>query len=352
MNPCKFKILIVDDDPLNLEILEEILSENYIVQTESSGEDAIRVLQEFNPDLLLLDIMMPGIDGYEVCRRIRSNQRYRLLKIILVSGRSLLEERLEGYNAGADDYITKPFIDEELEAKIKVFLRLKRSEEIDQIKSDLLRVFSHETRTPLNGILLSTELLRSDDSLGEDAKAYIQVIEESGRRLLEFVKKTTLLCDIKNGMIVEKNMHSLDAYIKLAVKSVQKDAKAKNITILSDDSDAQFKADWRMLVKVFTYIIENAIKFSPPGGEVRIEKNILGNSIEIRITDQGNGIESDWMDKIFNEFAVRNVMHHQKGLGLSLAISKYLVEMHNGTIHAESENATKTTFIIRLPIND
>jgi signal transduction histidine kinase len=350
MNPRNFKILIVDDDPLNLEILEEILSENYIVKTESSGEDAIRVLPEFNPDLLLLDIMMPGLDGYDVCRKIRANLRYHFLKIILVSGKSLLDERLEGYNAGADDYITKPFIDEELEAKVKVFLRLKRSEEIDQIKSDLLRVFSHETRTPLNGILLSTELLRSDDTLGDEAKAYIQVIEESGRRLLEFVKKTTLLCDIKNGMTIEKSMHSLDAYVKMAIKTVQKDAKIKNVTIQTDDSDVQLMADWRMLIKVFKYIIENAIKFSPPGGQVFIEKTILERSCEIRIIDHGQGIESDWMNKIFDEFAVRNVMHHQKGLGLSLAIARYVIEMHNGTIHAESEQSSKTTFIIRLPI--
>ncbi|MBF0451069.1 MAG: response regulator [Candidatus Magnetomorum sp.] len=350
MNSNKFKVLIIDDDPLNLEILEEILSEKYTVHTESSGEDAIRVLPEFNPDLLLLDIMMPGIDGYEVCRRIRSMNRYSMLKIILVSGKAMLDERLEGYEAGADDYITKPFVDEELEAKVRVFLRLKRSEEIDQIKGDLLRVFSHETRTPLNGILLSTELLRSDDSMGDEAKAYIQVIEDSGRRLLEFVKKTTLLCDIKNGLTLEKNINSLDAYLQMAIKAVRKDAKARNIKIQSNSVDVQMTADWRMLVKVFIFVIENAVKFSPPDGQVVIKTTVLDTSCEIRITDQGKGIEPEWMDKIFNEFAVRDVMHHQKGLGLSLAISKYLVEMHNGTIHAESEKSSKTSFIIRLPI--
>jgi signal transduction histidine kinase len=351
METNRFKILVVDDDPLNLEILEEILSEKYSVRIAESGEDAIQILPEFNPDLMLLDIMMPGIDGYEVCRRVRADHRYYLLKIILISGKSMIEERLQGYNVGADDYIVKPFVDEELEAKIRVFLRLKRSEEVDQIKSDLLRVFSHETRTPLNGILLSTELLRSDDSIGDEAKAYIQVIEDSGRRLLEFVKKTTLLCDIKSGLKLDKNSNSLNAFISIAVKAVKKEARAKNVTIVLDhtDNDIIFVADWRMIVKVFTYLIENAIKFSPVDGIVTIEQIKLDKACEIRITDQGKGIEPDWMDKIFHEFAVRDVMHHQKGLGLSLAISKYIIEMHEGTIHAES-SPEKTSFVIRMPV--
>ena len=353
METNQFKILVVDDDPLNLEILEEILSEKYIVRVAETGEDAIQILPEFNPDLMLLDIMMPGIDGYEVCRRVRADHRYYLLKIILVSGKSMLEERLQGYEAGADDYIVKPFVDEELEAKIRVFLRLKRSEEVDQIKSDLLRVFSHETRTPLNGILLSTELLRSDDSIGEEARVYLQVIEDSGRRLLEFVKKTTLLCDIKSGLKLEKSSNSLNSFLSVAVKAVRKDAKAKNVKIIFNetDNDIVFVADWRMLVKIFIYLVENAVKFSPTDGTVTIEQIKLKTSCEIRITDEGKGIESGWMDKIFHEFAVRDVMHHQKGLGLSLAIAKYIVQMHDGTIHAESA-PSKTSFIIRLPIQE
>jgi signal transduction histidine kinase len=353
METNHFKILVVDDDPLNLEILEEILSEKYVVRVADTGENAIQILPDFNPDLMLLDIMMPGIDGYEVCRRVRADHRYYLLKIILVSGKSMLEERLQGYDAGADDYIVKPFVDEELEAKIRVFLRLKRSEEIDQIKSDLLRVFSHETRTPLNGILLSTELLRSDDAIGEEAKVYLQVIEDSGRRLLEFVKKTTLLCDIKSGLTLEKNSNSLNSFLSVAVKAVKKDAKAKNVNIIFNeiDNDIIFVADWRLLIKIFIYLIENAVKFSPNNGTVTIEKTKSKSSCEIRIIDQGKGIEPEWMDKIFHEFAVRDVMHHQKGLGLSLAIAKYIVEMHEGTIHAESV-PSKTSFIIRLPIQE
>jgi signal transduction histidine kinase len=353
METKQFKILVVDDDSLNLEILEEILAEKYTVRVAETGEEAIQILPEFNPDLMLLDIMMPGIDGYEVCRRVRADHRYYLLKIILISGKSMLEERLQGYEVGADDYIVKPFVDEELEAKIRVFLRLKRAEEVDQIKGDLLRVFSHETRTPLNGILLSTELLRSDDSVGGEAKAYIQVIEDSGRRLLEFVKKTTLLCDIKSGLKLDKNSNSLTSFLGVAVKAVQKEARSKNIKIVYNDTneDIILLADWRLLVKVFIYLIENAVKFSPQNGIVNIEQIKLDTACEITITDQGKGIDSQWMDKIFHEFAVRDVMHHQKGLGLSLAIAKYIVEMHEGTIHAESA-PSKTSFIIRLPIRE
>jgi CheY-like chemotaxis protein len=132
------KILVVDDDPVNVDILREILEDKYSLAVARTGEEALDIATRFMPDLILLDIMMPGIDGYEVCRRIRASNWYKFTKIILVSAKAMTEERLEGYKVGADDYITKPFVEEELEAKIKVYLKLKSVEEVEKVKSEAL----------------------------------------------------------------------------------------------------------------------------------------------------------------------------------------------------------------------
>ncbi len=124
----KRKILAVDDNLTNLAVVEELLGSHYILMTASTGEDALKIAQEFQPDLIVLDIMMPGIDGYEVCRQIRMNPSLRYTKIIIVSVKATVPERLEGYQAGADDYLTKPYDEEELLAKIHAHLRLKAFE--------------------------------------------------------------------------------------------------------------------------------------------------------------------------------------------------------------------------------
>ena len=119
----KTKILVVDDDPMNLKFLKEILADQYNVESALSGEEALEIIVDFVPEILLLDIMMPGIDGYEVCKRIRANKKLANMKILLVSAKAMLNEKLMGYEVGADDYITKPFEHEELLAKIKIFIR-------------------------------------------------------------------------------------------------------------------------------------------------------------------------------------------------------------------------------------
>ena len=129
----KARILIVDDDPVNVEIICEILGSDYNLATANGGREAVSSAEQFKPDIILLDIMMPDINGYEVCRIIRRNKELKLTKIILVSAKQMLEDRLEGYKAGADEYISKPFDAEELKAKIKIFLRLKSVEEIEKI---------------------------------------------------------------------------------------------------------------------------------------------------------------------------------------------------------------------------
>jgi len=146
----KPNLLAIDDDPIILDMYQAMLDVDYNIHLASSGEEGLALLNS-NPriDVILLDIMMPGLDGYQTCQRIRQNALFSHVKIILVSSKVKLDERLLGYQVGADDYITKPFEASELLAKIKVFLRLKTAEEIDRIKTNFITLFNHEARTPL-----------------------------------------------------------------------------------------------------------------------------------------------------------------------------------------------------------
>ncbi|PCI25300.1 MAG: hypothetical protein COB67_10690 [SAR324 cluster bacterium] len=349
----KNKVLLVDDDTINLKMMQLALEKNYQTRQARSGEEALQVMQEFTPDVILLDISMPGMDGYEVCRQVRQDKRHCFTKIILVSAREGVHERLKGYGVGADDYITKPFVNRELEAKVQVFLRLKRTEEVDQLKGDVLKLFSHETRTPLNGILGAASLLGEDRSLDEDQQTLVNLIENCGKQLFDLVQKTTLLCDLKSGQPLNKSEQPLAMHLQELITSFERIALEKQVKLCLMESlpPTSIDADWTILVQTLHYITDNAIKYSNAKGEVQFSLEQTENSLVLKITDQGIGIKEEWMGKIFDEFAINDVKHHQKGQGLSLAIAKYVMEAHQGSIQVESVYTQGTTVTLIFPLS-
>lgn len=346
----KYKILIVDDDPAILKVLANILEEHYRLKFCSSGEEALRVITKFHPDIVLLDIMMSGLSGYEVCKTIRENKSLCYTKIIFLTGMVDIEERLKGYEVGGDEYITKPFDYAELIAKIQVFLQLKRTEEVDKIKSDLLTLFTHETRTPLNGIMYSANMLIEEESLDPEYKEFASMILDSSERLLNFMKKSAFLCNLKSGIELKESKEAISLHLKTIINDLELFAKKNHNTVEIDvKNDVEINADWMLLQKVFYYIIHNAIKFSIPNGIINTSIDLLDGNAIISISDKGKGIQPEWVDKIFDEFAILDVMHHQVGQGLSLAICKNIIDLHDGEIQVENNQDIGTTFKIILP---
>jgi two-component system, sensor histidine kinase and response regulator len=325
----------------------------YILETAFDGQDALDVMPKFRPDLVLLDIDMPGMDGYETCLRIRAEENFKLIKVLLVSGHANLDERLRGYEVGADDYVAKPFDNNELRAKVNVFARLKRVEEIDSIKSNLLSLFSHETRTPLASIMGIAELMTFDETLSEDARNRISLIYKSSIDLYRFVEKAALLSNLKNGM----SLQCIDGSVRQHLVSIAQGrdfyAREKDIDMIVDcPADINVSADWNTLDEVLGYLLDNAVKFSKKGSSITARAEADANICTIEIADQGDGIDPSWIDTIFDEFAVRDLMHHQKGQGLSLAIAKQVVELHSGEIYVESTPGEGATFTVRLPLQE
>jgi signal transduction histidine kinase len=347
------KILAVDDDAIDIMTIEKLLGEHYELRTATTGEKALKIAADFRPDIILLDNMMPGLDGGQVCRQIRADKALRHTKIIMLSGKSMVSERIEAYEAGADDYITKPFNEDELLAKIRVYLRLKSVEEMDQFKTDVLTLLSHEARTPLNNIIAPAEMLMSEDEIdAEEKKLLIEMVHSAAGRLHRFFENVMLLSTLKSGKYqFNSEPANLCEVVHEAVCDVVTSAADRKIKIEEEFNTRRTVCiDRQQIKRVITSILDNAIRFSPNGARVNVHVTGDNESVCVSVTDRGHGIEPEYLPHVFEELSDPDIDHHSKGQGLSLAIARQIVQQHNGTISAESVIGSSTTFTIRLPI--
>jgi len=351
------RMLVVDDDRTNIEVLKEIFCNRFNLLVARSGEDAVTIAKEWIPDIILLDIMMPGIDGYETCRRMRAIEGLKYSKIILVSAKGMLEDRLKGYKVGADDYIMKPFDDEEIKAKIEVYSHLKHIEEVNRLKNDLLMLFSHETCTPLNTILGFSELLKKrkeDPQASERCMKCVEwahMIEESGKDLLTFVKKTLFLCDLQKGYELSIEPCSMSDIITDAVADARSNSFNTEVSIIFVNKiSRKIYLDSNLFCRAISYVIANAIKFSPEGATVSIFSEVKNDRCIVSISDQGEGINDEDKDRIFESFSVQDVCRHSKGQGLSLAIARRIARLHGGELSVHNNEEKGACFIFDIPL--
>jgi signal transduction histidine kinase len=350
----KSKILIIDEDPVNTMVLEEMLGKDHELSFASTEQDAVEMFRALRPDLIFLDITVQGSKGYDICRKLKSNPSFQFTKIILMSSKAMLKDRLYGYQAGADDYLPKPFDRDELLAKVKVFLRLKSVEEVDRVKDDLINVFSHETRTPLNAIIGFSKLLIETAPPGAEQREYAGIILESGISLLNLSNKTVLLSNLKKGGMTLNTIRTTPSeLLEGALGKMTPSLKAKKIKLRREvERSVVLSVDLGLIGAALAYILDNAWKHSPEGGSVTVRsfKNAETGDYHIAVRDSGDGIPPERLGGLFDEFGVEDVGHHGRGHGLSLAIVKYIMEAHDGAVTAESAgDGTGAVFSLIFP---
>ncbi|MEM4248567.1 MAG: hybrid sensor histidine kinase/response regulator [Candidatus Nanoarchaeia archaeon] len=349
----KNKVLIVDDEPVNIAILKEILDAEYETSYASSGNEAIILSETFLPDLILLDIMLPDADGYELCRKIKNSPKTSNIKIILVSVKNSLQEKLIGYESGADDYITKPFEPEEVLAKTKVFLRLKNAEQINEEKKALLNIFCHETRTPLNAIVGFANLLINSRTISKNDAERARHILSAGNELLTFISKIVLLEELKNGtrkIILQKL--KLSQILSLAMNTFSTDFKNKKIkvNIEVENDEKFFDGDEELILFSINCLLKNALVHNPETSSIKIKIFSDAQNVYFSIFDNGPGIPENLQKEIFSEFVVADINHHGRGHGLSLPIVKLISELHGGTISLQNNSPSGSIFSLSFPL--
>jgi signal transduction histidine kinase len=252
----------------------------------------------------------------------------------LVSSKVTLEDRLRGYEAGADDYITKPFEGAELLAKVKVFLRLKDVEEIDRLKTNFITLLTHETRTPLTGILGFAALIRDSPSLGEKENYFLDQIARCAHVLSRLSEKTVLLSDLKTGKIrIEKGKIHLTDILAECHSKLTAAAQGKQLLFSSRiDPDLWIHGDPNLIAIAFDVLLDNAVKFAREGTVVDVAANVKRPHIVVEVANDGEQIPAEHHEDIFDELSVRDVDHLHQGHGLSLAIARRIIESHEGVL--------------------
>ena len=348
------KILAVHDHQDNIDILEEILEDDYQLATANSGEEALAVAHEFQPALVLLDIMMDGMGGYEVCHQLSADPTLRRAKVIMVSAKSDVEARLQGYEIGADDYVIKPFDEDELLAKVRVYLNLKSIEEIDQFKSNVINLLGHEANTPLNGILPPLELLLADEDMPvEERREWLELAQASTHNLQCLFQQVTKLSAMKAGQYQFNPVSTaLTDVIQYAVGVATVQAEQRHIQLdLVLNEAPPVTLDPEHMTEVVRILLAYAIQASADNGQVQTRISSQEEDICLTISHHGAGIAPDLLPHVFDEFSSSDTPSQPNSLGVDLVIARQIVLAHRGSITVTSESGEGATFTVRLPLS-
>ena len=357
-------ILLVDDKPDNLDVLLAYLHDAQLrMLVAQSGEEAIHITERFLPDLILLDVMMPpGIDGFETCLRLKANDATREIPVIFITALSDVNDKIQGFQVGGVDYITKPLRHEEVLARVHTHLLLRqqrRQLEIENAaKNKFFSIIAHDLRGPLHSI---HELVKANKELLErqefdQIKKLLDLEYAATENLTKLLENLLTWARIQQGTIeFRPQTLNIGHLCRYTIEVLKPTAQQKQITLTSDfPGEALVLADMNMVETIVRNLVSNAIKFTPAGGNITISMQHAQHAVTIAITDTGIGIESDVLPKLFD---IDRKYHragtaHEKGTGLGLILCKEFVERHGGTIQVKSELNHGSTFSFTLPLSN
>ncbi|PKK87896.1 MAG: hypothetical protein CVV64_21140 [Candidatus Wallbacteria bacterium HGW-Wallbacteria-1] len=352
-------ILIVDDSATSRRIASEILK-NYNVTEAESGEDALIKLEKIEPDLVLMDLVMPGMSGFETCATILRQSKFRDLPVIIVSSKNMEQDIWKGLETGAVDYIIKPYSPLEMVARVRAALRLRRTiinlRQLNELKNSFLGMASHDLRNPVSVIYgYSDFLLKNLDNASIPKDEFLKVIFKSSQFMLELLDDLLDISKIEAGkLILDRQEADFVALLRENVATNTILATNKNISVeLKADGDIPpISLDRLKIEQVLNNLISNAIKYTNPGTEVSIRTFMEAGEIITVVRDQGPGIPAEEASKIFEPFekGSARATANEKSTGLGLAIARKIVEGHGGRIFVESQVGSGSTFGFTLPV--
>ena len=388
-------ILVIDDNPTNLEILDHTLSiEGYNVHTETEGANVIQRIHSSIPDLILLDILLPDINGFELCQRLKSDPVTESIPIIFMTALAATVDKVKGLNLGAVDYITKPFQREELLARVQTHLSLRqlsktlevknqqlteltedlenkvaerttelkqaleKEKELNQLKSRFITMASHEFRTPLAIISSSSGILQEfGDRLNEERKQeHLQTIQNTIKHITQILDDV-LMINRAEGNKIELYLVAADIidFCRYLIQETAANHSQYSINfsvdlgekITAESLIIQF--DKKLLQQVITNLLNNAIKYSPNHNLVNFNLTKVDDQIIFKISDHGIGIPETDQVKLFESFHRASNVGNIAGTGLGLSIVKQCVDLHRGRISVESQIGKGTTMTVSIP---
>jgi len=376
--PCKTqetKILIVDDTPANLDVLKQTLArEGYRISLAPSGERALKIVPLLKPDLILLDVMMPGIDGYETCRRLKRDRVHADIPVIFITAKNETQDIVEGFNAGGIDYISKPFRHEEVLARVSTQSRIRSLErarqrltqdldarnkhlvELNDLKTRFLGMAAHDMRTPLASIGgFSQILIDGASQMAEPEKEdFLTRIRNLSRQMLGMINDLLDVTVIESGQLnLDLIERSLNETLLNRLPLFELLADKKNILI-----DAQLETlppmpfDECRIHQVFDNLLGNAVKFSPAGSRIVVSLDAEGEFARVTVRDEGPGLCEADKNRLFDGFQKLNPRPTggEKSTGLGLLIARKMVEAHGGKLTVESTPGKGSTFGFMLPL--
>ncbi len=367
------RILVVDDNQDNIDLLDFALTDlHYSVLKALNGKTALIIAEKEQPDMIILDIQMPEMDGFDVLRRLRQNSLTGKIPVILLTAMRKDPQSIEsGLELGADEYLTKPIDTEELLVRVKSIMRVKKAEqELERTKADFTAMLVHDLRSPLAGIKGTLECMRdmgSDQPLDQLHHELLDAALTSSEKMLNLINDILDLSKVESGKLMLTKMKvDFATIIDLACKTLRIPMQNKKIQLHQKYPKKLPKVniDPDKMGQVVTNFLSNSIKFTPEGGRITISveteefvDELDGNTkkrLLVSVEDTGIGISKEEIPLPFDKYKQTKTgkMSKYKGTGLGLAISKRIIEAHNGRVWVESELNKGTKFHFTILLTD
>jgi CheY-like chemotaxis protein len=360
------RVLVVDDEPANVELLcRRVEALGAETMRASSGEEALTIAEREMPDLILLDVMMPGIGGFEACRRLKINDRTAPIPVIFATALTDAADLSNGFEVGGIDYITKPIEPIELAARVRSAIYTKRLQDelrgtndqlrkVERSRQELIGMLGHDIRNLANSLVAFLQLVRLGQ-LDASRPEFAELLGLSESNVTELLRMVNALLDVykmeEGKLDADQQEVALDVLVKKSINQLAAEARAREVELECATGGAKVFVDETLLVRVLTNLLANSVKHTPSGGKATVSASAARNGwITVRVHDTGPGIPAVDAANVFDRFYQTAGGRSRGGTGLGLAFCKLAVELHGGTIRVSNPGEPGAAIELTLPV--